>query len=48
MKIYDQSVEIDHNLSWPYIPDYPYIILITSNSGSGKNNVLLNLIKIQR
>ena len=29
---------------WPYIPDYRYIILITSDSGSGKTSALLNLI----
>ena len=32
---------------WPYIPDYPYIILITGDSGSGKTSALLNLIKEQ-
>ena len=32
---------------WPYISDDPYIILITGGSGSGKTNVLLNLIKVQ-
>ena len=32
---------------WPYISDHPYIILITGGSGSGKTNVLLNLIKVQ-
>ena len=48
MKNYDQSVEINHNLNWPYIPDHPYRILIIGGSGSGKTNVLLNLIKHQR
>ena len=33
MKNYDQSVKIIHNPNWPH------------NSGSGKTNVLLNLIK---
>ena len=28
MKIYDQSVEINHNLNWVYISDHPYRILI--------------------
>ena len=30
--------------NWPYIPDHPYRILIIGASGSGKGNVLLNLI----
>ena len=36
-----------HNKSWPYTPDHPYRILIIEGSGSGKTNVLLNLIKNQ-
>ena len=36
-----------HNKNWPYIPDYPYKILIIGSSGSGKTNVLLNLIENQ-
>ena len=32
---------------WPYIPNHPYRILITGGSGSGKTNILLNLIKEQ-
>ena len=48
MKNYDQSVEINHNPNWSYIPDYPFRILIVGGSGSGKTNVLLNLIKNQR
>ena len=48
MKNYDQSVEINHNPNWPYIPDHPYRILIIGGSGSGKRNVLLKLIKDQR
>ena len=47
MKNYDQSDEINHNTIWPYIPDHPYRILIIGGSGSGKANVLLNLIKHQ-
>ena len=34
-----------HNPNWP---DHSHKILITGGSGSGKNNVLLNLIKDQR
>ena len=33
-----------HKEKWLYIPDHPYRILITSGSGSGKTNTLLNLI----
>ena len=34
-----------HKKNWPYIPDHPYRILIIGGSGSGKTNVLLNLIE---
>ena len=34
-----------HNKNWPYIPYHPYRILIVGGSGSGKTNVLLNLIE---
>ena len=37
----------EHNKNWPYIPDHPYRILIIGGSGSGKTNVLLNLIENQ-
>ena len=37
-----------HKENWPYIPDYPYRILIIGGSGSGKTNTLLNLINEQR
>ena len=47
MKNYDQSLEINHILNWPYNPDHPYRILIIGGSGSGKTNVLLNLMKHQ-
>ena len=36
------------NKNWPYIPDKPYRILIIGGSGSGKTNVLLNLIENQQ
>ena len=36
-----------HNKNWPYIPDDRYRILIIEGSGSGKTNVLLNLIEKQ-
>ena len=48
MKKYDQSVDINHNPNWPYIPDHPYRTLITGGSESGKPNVSLNLIKNQQ
>ena len=40
--------EINHNPNWPYTSDHPFRILIIGSSGSGKANVLLNLIKHQR
>ena len=36
-----------HKLKQPYIPDYPYKILIIGGSGSGKINELLNLTNNQ-
>ena len=36
-----------YNEKWPYIPNYPYRILIIGGSGSGKTNTLLNLINEQ-
>ena len=36
-----------HNKNWPGIPDHPYRILIIGDSGSGKTNLLLNLIENQ-
>ena len=48
MKNYDESLEIDHNLNWHYIPDHPYRILTIGGSGLGKTNVLSNLINHQR
>ena len=42
MKNYDESVEINHNPNWLYIPEYHYGVLIISCSGSGKTYVLLN------
>ena len=47
MKNYDESVEINGNPNWPYIPHDPYRILIIHGLGSGKANVILNLIKHQ-
>ena len=36
-----------HNKNWSYTIDHPYRILIIGGSGSGKTNVLLNLIDNQ-
>ena len=44
---YVNENKTEYNKSWPYIPDHPYRILIIGGSGSGKTNVLLNLIENQ-
>ena len=36
-----------NNKNWPYIPDHLSRILIIGGSGSGKTNLLLNLIENQ-
>ena len=41
---YVNENKTQHNSKWSYIPDHPYRI---GGSGSGKTNVLLNLIKNQ-
>ena len=38
----------EYNEKWPYIPNYPYRILIIGGSGSEKTNTLLNLINEQK
>ena len=49
IKNYDQSIEINHNPNWPYIPDHLYRTLIIVGSGSGNiADALLKLIKNQR
>ena len=48
MKIYDKSVEINHNPKWHSIPDQFYRISSIGGPVSDKTNVLLNLIKRQR
>ena len=35
----------ENNEKWQFILDHPYKILIIGDSGSGKTNTLLNLIK---
>ena len=37
----------EQSRNWPYTPDHLYRILIIGGSGSGKTNVLLNLIENQ-
>ena len=44
---YVSENKTEHNENWPYIPDHPYRILIIGGSGSGKTNLLLNLIENQ-
>ena len=44
---YTNENKTEHNKDWPYTPDHPYRILIIGDSGSGKTNVLLNLIENQ-
>ena len=44
---YTNENKTDHNKNWPYIPDQSYRILIIGGSGSGKTNLLLNLIENQ-
>ena len=36
MKDHDQSVKVNYNRNWLYIPDHPYRILIIGGSGSGR------------
>ena len=44
---YTNENNTKHNPKWPYIPDHPYRILRIGGSGSGKTNLLLNLINKQ-
>ena len=44
---YTNENKIEHNLTWPYIPDHQQRILIMGGSGLGKTNALLNLINNQ-
>ena len=44
---YVNENKTEHDKNWPYLPDHPYRILIIGSSGSGKTNVLLNLIENQ-
>ena len=44
---YANENQTEHNSKQPYILDHPYRMLIIGSSGSGKANVLLNLINNQ-
>ena len=44
---YVSENKTEHNRNWPHIPDHLYRILIIGGSGSGKTNLLLNLIENQ-
>ena len=37
----------EHNPNWPQFPDQPYKILRVRSSGSGKRNLLFNVINKQ-
>ena len=39
MENYDQSVEINHNPNWHYIPDHPYRIVVVGGSRLFTNNL---------
>ena len=44
---YANEDKTEHNINWPYIPDYLYRILIIGGYGSGKTNALLNFTNKQ-
>ena len=44
---YTNEYKTKHNKNWPYISDHPYRILIIGGSGSGKINLLLDLMENQ-
>ena len=45
---YTNENKKEPNLNWPYILDHPCRILIIGGLGTGKINVLLNLINNQQ
>ena len=47
MIIFDDIIKKYHNPNWPKILDDPYRISIIGGSGSGKTNLLFNLINRQ-
>ena len=44
---YVNENKTEHNKNWPHTPDKPYRILLIRGSGSGKTNLVLNLIEDQ-
>ena len=44
---YINENKTEHNKNWPYTANHPYGSLIIGGSGSGKTNVLLNIIENQ-
>ena len=44
---YTNENKIENNNNWSYTPYHEYRILIIGDSGSGKTNVLFNLIETQ-
>ena len=44
---YTNENRTEHKKNWPHLPDHLYRILIIGGSGSGKTNLLLNLIENQ-
>ena len=44
---YTNENKTEHSPNWLYTPDHSYRILIIGGSGSGKANLLLNLIENQ-
>ena len=48
IKNFDESIEINHNPNWPYIPDHSYRILVIAGSGLGKTSALLKLTKLTK
>ena len=44
---YVKENKTKHNKYWRHTPDHPYRMLIIGGPGSGKTNVLLNLIENQ-
>ena len=48
MQNYEESVEINHNLNWPYVPEHPGKILIISNQRSNyKLNQSINCLSME-